>query len=175
MPGCRPLTDAEVQMVFGKLPDARLRCLFIMGIRTGLRISQLLDLDVTDVLGQDVIQTHRKPTNKSSVARDIPVHQEVKNAIQGYLGSSGYTRGRLFGCLTDKQARTMLKEAFTRCDLNGKLSTHTMRKTFAMRMYLKLGKDLVATQRALGHVDVNSTAKYISVNMDAVNKAILED
>jgi integrase len=50
---CRPLTDAEVSLVaksFGGTFAARNWALFIVGHRTGFRISELLSLRVSDVM-----------------------------------------------------------------------------------------------------------------------------
>jgi integrase len=52
MNGCRPLTDAEVELVrktFAGRYAARDRCLFILGIETGFRISELLSVRLGDV------------------------------------------------------------------------------------------------------------------------------
>jgi hypothetical protein len=49
-----------------------------------------------------------------------------------------------------------------------------MRKTFAHGVYKALGRDLVNTQRALGHKNVNSTVSYLGFETDAeIHKAIL--
>jgi integrase len=48
-----------------------------------------------------------------------------------------------------------------------------MRKTFANRMYDKLGHDLVKTQRALGHKNINSTVAYLSFREEDIAAAIL--
>jgi integrase len=52
MRGCRPLTDSEIALVsrsFGGTYAARDRALFIVGIKTGFRIAELLSLQVGDV------------------------------------------------------------------------------------------------------------------------------
>jgi integrase len=48
-----------------------------------------------------------------------------------------------------------------------------MRKTFANRMYDKLNHDLVRTQRALGHTNINSTVQYLSFREEEIDAAIL--
>lgn len=48
-----------------------------------------------------------------------------------------------------------------------------MRKTFANRAYELLGHDLPRTQRALGHVNINSTIKYLSFKEEDIDAAIL--
>ena len=52
MQGCRPLTDDEINRVLNALEGteaARDRLLFVMGINTGLRISELLSINVCNV------------------------------------------------------------------------------------------------------------------------------
>jgi len=48
-----------------------------------------------------------------------------------------------------------------------------MRKTFANRLYERLGHDLFKTQKALGHQNVNSTVQYLQVDQNEINAAIL--
>jgi site-specific recombinase XerD len=75
--------------------------------------------------------------------------------------------------ISREQAWRILTEAFTANELTGKLGTHAMRKTFANRMYDKLGHDLVKTQRALGHKNINSTVAYLSFREEDIAAAIL--
>ncbi|HEX2242054.1 MAG TPA: tyrosine-type recombinase/integrase, partial [Gammaproteobacteria bacterium] len=53
MAGCRPLTAAEVTQVSRTFADdfqgQRNKALFLVGVRTGFRISELLSLNVSDV------------------------------------------------------------------------------------------------------------------------------
>jgi site-specific recombinase XerD len=71
------------------------------------------------------------------------------------------------------QAWKILREAAITNELTGKLGTHMTRKTFANRLYQRLGHDLFKTQKALGHQNVNSTVRYLSVDQHAINQAIL--
>jgi len=51
--GCRPLTDDEVKLInqsFGGTFAKRNKALFILGVRSGFRISEMLSLKVGDVL-----------------------------------------------------------------------------------------------------------------------------
>jgi integrase len=66
-----------------------------------------------------------------------------------------------------------LTEAYWTNELTGKLGTHAMRKTFATKVYTRLQHDLVKTQRALGHRNINSTVAYLSFCEDDVMQAIL--
>ena len=48
-----------------------------------------------------------------------------------------------------------------------------MRKTFANRVYEALDCDLVKTQMALGHKNVNSTVQYLSFKEEEIDRAIM--
>jgi site-specific recombinase XerC len=58
-------------------------------------------------------------------------------------------------------------------ELTGTLGIHAMRKTFAHRVYENLSRDLVKTQRALGHANINSTVSYLSFADAEIDAAIL--
>jgi hypothetical protein len=45
-----------------------------------------------------------------------------------------------------------------------------MRKTFANRVYHQLNHDLVKTQRAMGHKNINSTVAYLSFAEDEIDQ-----
>ena len=60
-------------------------------------------------------------------------------------------------------AHEMLKQAFTAAGLNGKLATHSLRKSFAQRVY-EQSCDIYLVQELLGHRSVSTTQKYLGVN-----------
>lgn len=66
MKGCRPLTDGEVALVaqsFGGAYAARDEALFLLGVRSGFRISELLSLRVGNVY------EHHRLVDRVTVAR----------------------------------------------------------------------------------------------------------
>ena len=67
----------------------------------------------------------------------------------------------------------ILKEAYDINKLAGKLGTHSMWKTFADRVYDRLGHNLVKTQKALDHRNINSTVSYQSFREEEIDVAIL--
>ena len=75
--------------------------------------------------------------------------------------------------ISNVQAWRILHEAVITNELTGKVGTHAMRKTFANRVYHQLNHDLVKTQRAMGHKNINSTVAYLSFVEDEIDQAIL--
>jgi integrase len=96
MKGCRPLTDAEVHLIaksFGGVFAKRNRALFVVGHRTGFRISELLSLRVVDVqqhgkiLDQITVQRRHMKGGKAgkTSGRTVPLHPEARAALSVWL------------------------------------------------------------------------------------------
>ena len=74
--------------------------------------------------------------------------------------------------ITRIHAYRLFKDACAANGLQGVLATHSLRKTFAHRIYERLGKDLIKTQRALGHRSITSTVQYLSFREEEIDRAI---
>lgn len=189
MKGCRPLAEQEVMRVMESFTGEfamRDRALFILGTKTGFRISELLSLRVGDVLqgGQmlDRVSVARRNMKKRIEGRTVVLHPEAKEALGSWLDEMGEssTDTPLFRSrkgddrpVSRVHAWRVLNKAFDAGGVTGKTGTHSMRKTFASKVYDALGHDLVKLQRALGHRNVNSTASYLSFRQEEIDRAIL--
>jgi integrase len=71
------------------------------------------------------------------------------------------------------QAWRILHDAYKANELTGKLGTHAMRKTFANRVYELLKYDMLKTQHAMGHANIQSTIAYLSFREEEITAAIL--
>ena len=68
-------------------------------------------------------------------------------------------------------AHDVLKNAFEAAGLNGHLETHSLRKSFAQRLYDRTG-DIFTVQEMLGHKAVSTTQKYLGVNYANIKEAV---
>ena len=68
-------------------------------------------------------------------------------------------------------AHEMLKKAFEDAGLNGKLATHSLRKSFAQRVYEQSG-DIYLVQELLDHRSVSTTQNYIGMNYATAREAV---
>ena len=75
--------------------------------------------------------------------------------------------------MSRRTAHNALKAAFEAAGLNGHLATHSLRKSFAQRLYDRTG-DIFAVQEMLGHKSVATTQKYLGVNYANVRDALEE-
>lgn len=192
MRGCRPLSEPEVRAVLAGLTGetgARDRALFLLGVRSGFRISEILSLRIRDVLqaGRVVERVHvaRRHMKGKREGRTVLLHPAARTALAAWLEEleargcgapevfvfqSWRSADRAIGRV---QAWRILRKAFELAGLTGNLGTHTMRKTFADRVYDRLGGDVVKTARALAHRSIDSTASYLSFREAEIDEAIL--
>ena len=75
--------------------------------------------------------------------------------------------------MSRRTAHDVLKNAFEAAGLNGHLATHSLRKSFAQRLYDRTG-DIFAVQEMLGHKSVTTTQKYLGVNYANIKEAVEE-
>lgn len=172
----RPLTNEEIQTSLESLKNPRDKLLLIIGLRTGFRISEILSFKVSDVLqyGQikGTLTVARKNMKGKFTSRSTPTHSDIKEALLPVL--TGLKENDKLFPFTARHASRILKNAFIKAKLQGNVSTHSARKTFAKKMHDYFQKDLVKTQKALGHASISSTVHYISFDEKEVEEAILK-
>jgi len=191
MKGCRSLTDQEADTIMNSFRGkyaARDRAIFAIGRYTGERISAILQLKVGDVVHggrvTDAI-TYRRASRKGKVeGRTVKLHPEAKAAMTVWINQMAkdtvliaddyiFQSRKGQGPLGRVQYHRILKEAVEANEMTGKIATHSMRKTFADRVYEALDQDIFRTQKALGHKNINSTVQYLSFKESDIEAAIL--
>jgi len=140
---------------------------------TGIRISELIDLDISDVNREEA---YLRCLGKGHRERIIPIGHPALQAIELYLAEG---RGHLiknlretalfvnrFGKrLTRQGAWKNLKRYARKAGIGKGISPHTFRHTFATHM-LENGADLRSVQELLGHVDISTTQIYTQVSKE---------
>ncbi len=191
MKGTRPLDNAEIRKVsaaFGGTFVVRNRSLFMLGVSVGGRISELIALKVNDVWQNNKsvadLLFDRKIVKGGEVSRAVPVNVDGRQAIEDLVawhldlyGNIEATRplfpsrkGQGLKAMTRIAAHDALKNAFEAAGLNGKLGTHSLRKSYAQRLYEQTN-DIYAVQEMLGHQSVVTTQRYLGVNYASVRDA----
>lgn len=190
MKGARALTPLEIQAVcaaFDGKYAVRNKTLFLICANIGTRITEALNLDVGDVLqnGEVVRALYlRRQTQKgkpSGVSFTLP--RGARNALTAFIAWKGEAgerlnkRAPLFvsrhdGRLSRKQAHKIFKAVYEKVGLQGHVTTHSPRKTFAKTVYQNSGNDLLVTQQALRHTSIETTLYYLDTMSDNVTAAL---
>ena len=150
--------------------------LFEVGINTGLRISDILNLKVSDVRGKYHIELREQKTGKPKKFRiNSILKSELENWIMtkngdNYLFESLRTSGNP---LERTRAYCILKHAAQAAGITIKIGTHTMRKTFGFHFYQKT-KDIALLQQIFNHSSPSITLRYIGINQDILDNAMAD-
>ena len=192
MKGTRPLDNNEIRLVsacFEGTYEVRNRGLFLLGVSTGGRISELLSLKIGDVWQNGKAVTDllydKSIVKGGEVSRAVPVNTDGMRAIDDLIqwhreryNTTPKSRplfpsrnGKGKQRMTRRAAHNVLKSAFIAAGLNGHLATHSLRKSFAQRLYEQTG-DVFAVQEMLGHKSIATTQKYLGVNYASLRDAL---
>jgi len=171
-----PIKDAElIKDVEDYLREQSERnaLLFLYGIYSGFRISDIIDKRVRDVKGRMDFDVTEKKTGK---VRKIPIHPKLKKAIDSYIADKKdyeflfKSRKGRNAPITRQQAYRVLNDAGKKFGLQ-LIGTHTMRKTFGYHLYQQT-RDINLVQSVLGHYSPEITKTYIGITQERMYDAI---
>lgn len=167
------LSLQEVQAVIEQLREARFRVLFTTIYGTGLRISEALVLQTTDIDAQrGVIHVRHGKGNKQ---RYVTLSPRLLKILREYWRQVRPTPPYLFvgengKPLSHATARAALAQATAAAGISKHVTPHVLRHSFATHL-LESGTDLRTIQVLLGHKDIRSTAIYTRVSTKLVARA----
>lgn len=143
---------------------------------TGIRVSELISLNLTDIN----MEIGFIKCNKGSRERMIPIGSIAISAIQEYLNKS---RGLLIQSndekalfvnvngkrLTRQGFWKIIKQYKNQAKINKDITPHTLRHSFAAHL-LENGADLRSIQEMLGHSDISSTQIYAQIAKNKIKE-----
>lgn len=139
--------------------------LFILGINTNLRISDLLRLTREDIVDNAIVlvesktgKTKRIHLGENTIAQIKPLLPDTGTLFPSRKGGKPISR---------QQAWRTLNAAAERAGLNIEFGTHSLRKTFAYHAY-KQGVDLALLMRILNHSSQRETLRYLGIETEDI-------
>lgn len=143
---------------------------------TGIRVSELISLKVTDVN----IQMSYIVCRDSNKERIIPFGREAKNALLKYLDTTRAAMvensdGDLLfsNCSGQPMSRQgfwkLIKFYAKKADIQADITPHTLRHSFAAHL-VGNGADLRSVQEMLGHSDISTTQIYANMNHNHIRE-----
>lgn len=169
--------------------------LFIVGINFGLRVSDLISLRFSHLINDEcafrdrfaILEKKTKNTRAHKRNRYITVNTAVVEAVTLYLEHTPNVRLSDFmfrsesnnGSNENKPIHratvdTILKGIAKDIGLGNRMSTHTLRKTFAYHQMVMSGNDprkLLLLQKMFGHSTAAQTLDYIGITSEEIDEA----
>lgn len=185
-----PIRDVkDVRRIMKMLRDnARNYALFVLGIHTNLRASDLLKLQFRDIVETDktITDGFSIREKKSRKIKYIPLHGTTKKALQGLLPTNGSPidmDALLFPSrkvnqdgnkqMTVVTLHGLVKKWCKEANIKGHYGSHTLRKTFAYRA-LKTGMRIDILMQMLNHTSIASTLRYTGTTKEDIAQATLQ-
>lgn len=144
---------------------------FTIGTNCGLRISDILALNVGDVKGKTYIQIVEKKTGKY---KKFPINSKLKPMIEDFTKSRNPNEPLFKTIFNNRLERVaayyIIRNACEQVGIQGRIGTHTMRKTFGYHHYKKF-KDIALLQKIFNHSSPQITLRYIGIEQDQIDES----
>ena len=192
MAKAKMLTPEEITAVLrhveaeGRYPE-RDRVMVLLSVRAGLRASEIAGLSWEHVLTADgsavaeVIDLPRQITKGEKRARVIPIHEELKTALEALKAALPERVGPARPVVSSERGRFgangvahWFKRIYRDAGLVG-ASSHSGRRTLLTnlaRCCAQAGASLRDVQRIAGHADLGTTERYVEPSLEAQQRLI---
>lgn len=181
----KPLSVTEVdelleQPMKRNTPESRRdRAMLELLYATGLRVTELVSLDVDD-MNMNHTHPYVRCMGKGSKERTIPIHEQAAGAVVAYLNDaraalvkarkeSALFVNRRGERLTRQGFWLILKQYAKEANITSPVTPHTLRHSFATHM-LRGGAPLRSVQELLGHANISTTQVYTQIANEHVRQ-----
>lgn len=168
-----PETVRDIADYLGDINE-KYRVMFYVGVYSGLRISDILELRIRDVKDKTSVTVRERKTGKEKI---FPINPALAKILKPYCEGKGpwdflvpSEQRRGSGHIERRWAWKVMHEAGKKFGMDH-LGTHTLRKTFGYHFYMQT-KDVVLLQKILNHNHPSETLRYIGIERDTMIKAM---
>jgi integrase len=193
--GCRPLTTSECEKVMAAFCGRyrmRNRALFLLGVKSGFRISELLSIHVRDVWNGMQIRPSVTVAwawmKGKKQSRTVPINPRAADAIREWLAASKmdhpfFADWPLFPAqgrpkaITSRQAFSIIVDGVSAAGIStDRIGTHSCRKSYASALWTHpaVDKDMAKMAKLLGHKNFSNTLRYLEFLDGSLNTAVME-
>ncbi|MCR8983214.1 tyrosine-type recombinase/integrase [Brevibacillus laterosporus] len=160
--------------------------LFVLGINSGLRISDILDMKVCDVIDKRgrAAKHFDLRERKTRKRKRFPFSEQIRKVIEDYLKdylkdykgdinrplfvSQKRAKDGTYRPITRQRAWIILNNVAKKIGITDNVGTHSLRKTFGYHAYQE-GVSIEVLQRIFNHSDPRITLDYIGITQDAID------
>lgn len=155
--------------------------LFVLGINTAFRISDILKMtfnDLYDQTGKPVKNLYAYIETKTGKKKTLPISDKVEKCLKEYIKDFPEWQPDHFifqsrkgsKQITRQHAHRILNAAAAAVNMADPIGTHTLRKTFAYTLYKKTG-NIALVQKILNHSSQADTMRYIGLEQEELDAA----
>lgn len=168
------LNEEETKMLLGSIMNRRDLVIVRMLYASGLRVSELVNLDKDDI-EENMVRVH---SGKGKKDRVTYVDDGTVALIEEYVNERKDRNTALFvnrrgKRLTERSIENIIRKHAKRAGIKKKVTPHTLRHTFATHL-LQNNANIVVIQRLLGHASLATTQIYTHVTDEYKKKTYMD-
>lgn len=169
--------------------------IFVMGINTNLRGSDLLSITVGMVKGLNAGDKFQIREQKTGKVREITLGKSVVEAISGWLATmpnatdsdllfqsrKTSSKTKVKGESVERSNNAMTIQSLNRLvkgwckGIKGNFGAHTLRKTFGYQQHVRFGVSLPVLMEAFNHSSQKQTLAYIGISNETIQNIYLNE
>jgi len=170
----RVLSQSEVRQLLDSASDLKEQTILMTFYSTGLRLQELLKLEVKDI-DSDKMQIHVRQ-GKGGKDRNVLLSPALLDALRRYFRCYRPVSYLFYGQspqqpLSERYVQRMVRWLSAKAGLCAGVTTHTLRHSFATHL-LEQGTQVPYIQELLGHKSIKTTMLYTRVSPSALRKVI---
>lgn len=143
--------------------------IWVLGLNSGLRVSDICGLNVSDVVDKTHISIIEKKTQKR---KSFYINDKLKRVLKNFTKNRNLDEPLFLGKqgrrLDRSQVYRFIVNACKTVGIKAKVSTHTMRRSFGYHHYQQY-KDAIILQKIFNHSSQRITLLYIGVSQDEID------
>lgn len=158
------LTMQEIKKIIDATENLKHACIIKLLYGCGLRLSELLNLKITDVDSASMLILIRNGKGNKDRAVMLPpsLLNGMRTYVKRYKPKEYLIEGQTGGKYSPKSVQTIVKSAAQKAGIKKKVTPHILRHSFATHL-LENGTDVRYIQELLGHQSVKTTEIYTHV------------
>jgi integrase/recombinase XerD len=158
------LTLKEIKTILKMTKNKKHKTLLSLAYGSGLRVSEVVNLKVKDVLLNELTLHIKKGKGKKDRITVFPekIKLQLKNLIAGKDKNSYVFESQRGGKLTTRTAQKIFKNALKKTKIKKDATFHSLRHSFATHL-LENGVSIRYVQKLLGHSSIKTTQAYTKV------------
>lgn len=158
------LSSEEIKLMIDTLKNLKHRCIVKLLYGCGLRLSELLNLKITDIdSGNNIIHIRNSKGNKDRVIMLSPILlKELREYYLVFKPNHYLLEGQAGGIYSAKSVQNIVREAARKAGIKKTVTPHMLRHSFATHL-LENGTDIRFIQELLGHKSIKTTEVYTHI------------
>jgi integrase/recombinase XerD len=164
LPKRKPLDSGDIEKLIQYCQTHRDKLVILTLLDTGLRVSELIKLQPTDIFWQ---RGYLAIKGKGGKERIVPMTERVRALLEHHFA--------LFNEVgfTSETARNIVRRIAERAKIAAHVTPHILRHTFAVDA-LNKGVDIKAVQEVMGHSSITTTEEYLQYTQERTHRQFQE-